>query len=293
MSLTKIWRITLLTNPDKCNLRCGLCFLRQRKSPFGMGEMPWEIAEKAVRTYAAQGLREVIPSTMGEPLLYSQFEKLECLVSELNLRLNVTTNGSFPRKGAERWARELLPIASDIKVSCWGVEKSIWEFLCPGMDVGAYLRNLETLVRVRKEIARDAERPPASITLQMAVSRANRGDVEKVLDLALSLEIERVKFNRAVFLSGNPLRGEELPPDDFLDASPLKDLPIRIEGTFLRKPGENFFFESCPFLGRELWILPDGSTEPCPDPEARYGSRDAENRCERCLLFPRGTFSKR
>ncbi len=258
-----------------------------------MGEMPWETAEKAVRAYALQGLREVIPSTMGEPLLYSQFEKLERLVSELNLKLNVTTNGSFPRKGADRWARELLPIASDIKVSCWGVKKSVWKILSPGMDVEAYLRNLETLVRVRNGLSRNAAHPPASITLQMAVSKTNRRDVEDVLNLAISLGLDRVKFNRAVFLSGSPLCGEELPPDDFLDVSPFRDSPIRIEGTFLRKPGDSGGLETCPFLGKELWILPDGSTEPCPDPEARYGIRKVENRCERCLLFPRRAFSER
>mgnify|MGYP006315384713 CR=1 FL=1 len=43
-----IWRITLLTNPDKCNLSCPLCFLRQRNVPFGLGEMPFEIARSAI-----------------------------------------------------------------------------------------------------------------------------------------------------------------------------------------------------------------------------------------------------
>ena len=60
-----LWRMTLLTNPDRCNLQCALCFLKQRRHQFGKGEMPWEIAEKAVRKFAVEGIREVIPSTMG------------------------------------------------------------------------------------------------------------------------------------------------------------------------------------------------------------------------------------
>lgn len=285
--MEKIWRITLLTNPDLCNLRCRLCFLRQRKRPFGMGEMPWEIAEKAIRKYALHGLCEVIPSTMGEPLLYSQFEKLERLVAELGLKLNLTTNGSFPGKGAERFARELLPISSDIKVSCWGVKDSTWNVLCPGMNVQAYMENLETLVRVRKELFRDSGGLLSSLSLQMTVTKTNRAEVFSVLELASSLGLDRVKLNRAVFLSSARRCGEELSPGDFLDASTVRELPVRIEGTFLRPIGWEAFPVKCPFPGRELWILPDGSTEPCPDPEFRYGNRDAKNRCERCLLFPR------
>ncbi len=252
-----------------------------------MGEMPWEIAERAIRKYARQGLREVIPSTMGEPLLYSQFENLERLVSELKLKLNITTNGSFPLKGAERLARELFPISSDIKVSCWGVKESSWNVLCPGMDVRSYLENLETLVRVRRELSRDSGRALASLSLQMTVTRTNRAEVLPVLELAASLGFDRVKLNRAVFLSSARRPDEELSPGDFLDVSTVGNLPVRIEGTFLRPAGEGIASGKCPFPGRELWILPDGSTEPCPDPEFRYGIRDMENRCERCLLFPR------
>ena len=80
ISRLKMHRITLLTNPDKCNLHCPLCFLNQRAGcgrKFGMGEMPFEIARAAIEKYAAERdasgkrlLQEVIPSTMGEPLLY-------------------------------------------------------------------------------------------------------------------------------------------------------------------------------------------------------------------------------
>ena len=76
-------RITLLTNPDKCNLRCALCFLRQNGIVSFSGEMPFETAKAAIEKYAAEKdssgnslLKEVIPSTMGEPLLYSRCENL-------------------------------------------------------------------------------------------------------------------------------------------------------------------------------------------------------------------------
>jgi MoaA/NifB/PqqE/SkfB family radical SAM enzyme len=289
----RIWRITLLTNPDVCNLDCLLCFLRQRKRDFGMGEMSWTVAERAVRKYAGEGAREVIPSTMGEPLLYTQFDRLERLVQELGLKLNVTTNGSFPLKGAERWGRELLPISNDIKVSCWGVEKSAWENLCPGMPLKAYFENLKTLARVKKELSLQTPAQLASLTLQMAVSKSNRKDVENVLELAADLNFDRVKLNRAVFLSDTAARIEALPPEDFWDAGKMQGkFPLRLEGTFLQNPAERSPLRECPFLDREVWILPDGSVEPCPDPGARFGTKNSEDRCERCLLFPKNGFAK-
>lgn len=289
-----LWRITLLTNPDVCNLHCRLCFLNQRGRSFGKGEMPWEVAERAVRTYAAKGVREVIPSTMGEPLLYTHFEKLEQLVQELGIRLNVTTNGSFPRKGALAWAKELLPISNDIKVSCWGASSQSWDALSPGMDAHAYWQNLKTLVETRRELSQDSARPLSQISLQMAVSRTNRGDVEQVIERALEWGIDRVKLNRAVFLShSEALRKEEqLSPDDFWDVSKSATLPVKLEGTFLYPATRCAPISECPFLGRELWVLPDGLVEPCPDPENRFqGIPPGKNRCEICHLFPKKFFS--
>ncbi len=293
-NVNSLWRITLLTNPDVCNLRCALCFLKQRGTSFGKGEMPWEIAENAVRTYAARGIREVIPSTMGEPLLYSQFEKLEQLVQELGLKLNVTTNGSFPRKGTAVWAKELLPISSDIKVSCWGFEQKSWDVLCPGMDVRTYLKNWKILLQVRKELSESIASPLSKLSLQMAVCKTNRCDVERVIEFAAELGIDRVKLNRAVFLSHSEAlqKAEQLSPGDFLDASRFAGWPIKLAGTFLSLPTKKEVLYKCPFWGRELWVLPDGSTEPCPDPENRFsGLAPGKDRCEICQLFPKKFFS--
>lgn len=288
------WRITLLTNPDLCNLHCALCFLNQRGRSYGKGEMPWEVAEKAVRTYAACGIREVIPSTMGEPLLYSHFENLVRLVQELGLKLNVTTNGSFPKKGALAWAQELLPVSADIKVSCWGTSQKSFDILCPDVCFSTYLQNLKTLAEERQKLLSGSAENLSRLSLQMAVCKTNREDVERAVELAAELGFDRVKLNRAVFLSHSKAlkEREELPPEDYLDRRALERLPVKLEGTFLYPATEAPRLECCPFFGRELWILPDGSTEPCPDPGNRFeGLPQGKNRCEICHLFPKRFFS--
>ena len=144
-------RITLLTNPDKCNLRCALCFLRQRGIVSYSGEMPFETAKAAIEKYAAERdeagnllLKEVIPSTMGEPLLYSKFENLLHLCEMTGVKMNLTTNGTFPGKwGTPSVMFELVQACSDIKISTLAYE------------MGGFLRNLwrenvEKLIECRK-----------------------------------------------------------------------------------------------------------------------------------------------
>lgn len=251
--------------------------------------MPWEIAERAVRRFAAKGVFEVIPSTMGEPLLYSQFEKLERLVGELGLKLNVTTNGTFPGKGAAAWARELLPVSKDIKISCWGTSRRSLDTLCPGLDPRVYFENVESVLRVRRELL-EAGKSAATVSLQMAVCRTNLREVEELVEWAAAAGVDRVKLNRAVFLSHSIglQKSEGLLPGEFWTGNP--DLSVKLEGSFLHPVGamRNFGEGECPFLGRELWILPDGSVEPCPDPENRFwGTPPGKGRCEICRLFPR------
>ena len=46
---------------------------------------------------------------MGEPLLYREFEQIIDLCHEFKVKLNLTTNGTFPKLGAEKWAGRSFP----------------------------------------------------------------------------------------------------------------------------------------------------------------------------------------
>jgi hypothetical protein len=73
-----------------------------------------------LRAFAPHGLREVIPSTIGEPFLYPHFAELVELCRELNLKMNITTNGTFPGGGVTFWMPKIAPLLSDIKISALG-----------------------------------------------------------------------------------------------------------------------------------------------------------------------------
>ena len=103
------WRITFDTNPDDCNLHCIMC---EEHSPFstlqreriqaGKPKRRMDIALIRRILEEAQGtpLREIIPSTMGEPLVYRHMDEIIELCAQYGVKLNLTTNGTFPGRGA-------------------------------------------------------------------------------------------------------------------------------------------------------------------------------------------------
>ena len=288
-------RVTLLTNPDVCNLHCPLCFLNQRAFAFGLGEMPFEVARAAIEKYAAERdasgkrlLREVIPSTMGEPLLYSHFDELLELCRALEIPLNLTTNGTFSGKwGSEAAMELLLRSCSDIKVSYLASEQ-----------FDGWKANVEKLVRVRDRLrenaesagdasvkcAETAESRVATISLQVTLHKKNLQEVPEIVSWVSAIGIDRVKWNKVVLLSSASQALREMYA---LDDALLESLRNHLRsGEFsasnVKHEGSLFFndsadicavggkCESCPFAD-EVWVWPDGHEDHCPNPEKRFG----------------------
>ena len=324
-------RVTLLTNPDVCNLHCPLCFLNQRallncdvancnkeRRAFGMGEMNFEIARAAVEKYAAERdvsgkrlLREVIPSTMGEPLLYSHFDELLELCRALEIPLNLTTNGTFPGKWGRDAAMELLlRSCSDIKVSYLASER-----------FDGWKANVEKLVRLRDKLREKAgcedadcagnagaeadcartadvecadarvvsftsvEPRVATVSLQVTLHKKNLQDVPELVSWASAIGVDRIKWNKVVLLS---TVSQELREMYALNDAQLESLRDEFRsGEFsasnVKHEGSLFFkncadqcavggkCESCPFAD-EVWVWPDGHEDHCPNPERRFGA---------------------
>ena len=126
------WRITFDTNPDDCNLHCIMC---EDHSPYSSTQperlsaglprrrMDIELIRRVLADSVGTPLREIIPSTMGEPLLYRDFDEIPDLCAWYGVKLNLTTNGTFPRRGARGWAERIVPVTSDVKVSWNGFAK--------------------------------------------------------------------------------------------------------------------------------------------------------------------------
>jgi MoaA/NifB/PqqE/SkfB family radical SAM enzyme len=272
-------RLTLLTNPDVCNLRCPLCFLNQRGRGAGLGEMPFEVARAAVEKFAvrdaagADPLREVIPSTMGEPLLYSKFAELLELCRSHGIPMNLTTNGTFPgRWGSDEGMETLLRACSDIKVSTLPYEVG-------GLEELEWLRNVEMLLESRRRLEQAGKRA-ASASLQVTLHRENFEHAGQLLRWAETVGISRVKWNPVVFLKCAPaeLRERFALPEGAQEQlrSVLRSEKVRCEGSLYFEGdgscavGGSCSQKACPFAD-EVWVWPDGHEDHCPNPERRWG----------------------
>ena len=104
---------------------CTHSIYNNRKTRLKRQLLPLNVLQRILQQGVRLAVKEIIPSTMGEPLLYPYFHVFVEQIKGSETLLNVTTNGTFPIKGAEAWARELLPITSDTKISINSIAKSI------------------------------------------------------------------------------------------------------------------------------------------------------------------------
>lgn len=289
------WRITFDTNPDTCNLKCVMCeehsphsLLQLRRKDEGRPrrEMPIELLERVVAEAAPRGLREVIPSTMGEPLLYEHFERIVDVCRAHGVKLNLTTNGTFPRLGARAWAERLVPVTSDVKISWNGATKETHERVMLGSDWERSLDNVREFVAVRDAHAAGGGNR-CRVTFQLTFLETNVGELADVVRLAARLGVDRVKghhlwahFDAIADLSmrrgPDAIRRWNAAVHDAEEAARTHRLPdgraVLLENIFALDetatqdlaPGG-----PCPFLGQEAWVSAQGRFDPCCAPDAQ------------------------
>ena len=197
------WRITFDTNPDNCNLRCIMCeehsphsTLQAQRRAAGRARAPdgyLALIRRVLEDSRVHGLREIIPSTMGEPLLYEGFEEILDLCREFGVKLNLTTNGTFPRPGcagvgradrAGHFRREdLLERRHARRPTRRIMLGSRWEQV---------LENVRAFVAVRDAHAA-AGGNRCRVTFQLRSSRRNVDELADVVRLAAPLGVDRVK----------------------------------------------------------------------------------------------------
>lgn len=310
-----IRRLTLVTNPDACNLRCPLCFLNQRGFAYGKGEMPWNVAKSAIDKYAG-ALKEIIPSTMGEPLLYSKFSELLDYSFALGIPLNLTTNGSFPGVwGTCEGLSKLVCACSDIKVSCMGFSEDVVREMMPGLTFEKWKANVVRLLEVvnglKNGVGNTEKKSATTVSLQVTLHRKLLPQACEILAWAESAGIARIKWNLPVFLECAESLRTYYSVDDVTLAelrSVLRSKKIRSEGSlFFNRQSMMFGINEragsndengrtgcndengrtgCVFFKDEIWVMPDGSEQHCPNPERRFGNPGAPGaNCESCIMF--------
>jgi MoaA/NifB/PqqE/SkfB family radical SAM enzyme len=240
------------------------------------------LAERVLDERRGSALREVIPSTMGEPLLWAGLDGLVDQCTERALSLNVTTNGTFPGRGAASWAARLVPVASDVKISWNGATTATAAAVMPGLSLDAAVENVRALVAARDAHAREGGRR-CGVSFQVTAQEANVHELADIVRLAASLGVDRVKLHHlqprlpgllsaslrrspeAIARWNGAVRAARAAADG---ARVLLQNAVELASD-PRAPAP---LGPCPFVGREAWIHPDGRFAPCPHPAALRGT---------------------
>jgi len=287
MSVAKYpWRITFDTNPDLCNRRCIMC---ERHSDFAEKSrqnriMPFDMIEKVVAETAPLGLREIIPSTMGEPLLYADFERIVELCRRYKIKLNLTTNGSFPKRGAKDWAEIIVPVTSDVKFSWNGAAKKTYESVMIGSVWEESLRNLKTFIAVRDEHFKNGG-SRCRVTFQVTFMEINTPELADIVKTAVDFGVDRVKGHH-LWVNSREMSEENMrrSPDSVKRWNEAVKKALRAAEEYKLADGRSVILENireldydaggelvqngvCPFLGQEAWFNTKGEFAPCCAPD--------------------------
>lgn len=289
------WRITFDTNPDDCNLRCIMC---EEHSPFsplqkarraeGRPKRRMDVAliRRVLHETAGKGVREIIPSTMGEPLLYEDFDVILDLCAVFDVKLNLTTNGTFPRRGARDWAERIVPVTSDTKISWNGATRATQEQIMVGSRWDKVLGNLRTFIEVRDAHAASGGNR-CRVTLQVTFLESNVHELAEIVRLAAELGVDRVKGHH-LWAHFDEIQDQSMrrSPEAIARWNAAVRDAQRVAATHLLPNGQQVLLENifelddeavrdlappgdCPFLGQEAWVSAEGRFNPCCAPDAQ------------------------
>jgi MoaA/NifB/PqqE/SkfB family radical SAM enzyme len=285
------WRITFDTNPDDCNLHCIMCEQNSINDPAPNNRkgklkrrMDISLIRKVLIDMKDSALREIIPSTMGEPLLYKHMNEIIEMCNEYGIKLNLTTNGTFPILGARAWAQQITPVASDVKISWNGACKETQEFIMEGADWEQQLHNAATFIQVRDEIASKGINR-CSVTFQMTFMEANVLELPEIVKLAAQLGVDRVKGHH-LWIHSKEMEPQSLRRNSRSIAkwNLIVDEVYKAADKYRLTDGSKVFVDNifplsndstvdiapnsvCPFLGKEAWVSAEGRFDPCCAPD--------------------------
>jgi len=289
-----LWRITLDTNPEDCNLSCTMC---EEHSPFSKfireklngkrRRMPKEWLESIFQQAKALGVKEIIPSTMGEPLLYKHFAYIIELCYKYGIKMNLTTNGTFPKtteKSVTEWAKLLVPITTDVKISWNGATAQTAQKIMLKINFDEAIANVREFIRIRNEHFK-ATGYKCRVTFQLTFMQNNMHELADIIALAAKLDVDRVKGHQlwAHFDEIKDLSMKHS-AESILQWNKYVEEAYKAQEKYRKHNGEKVILENiipieinesqeipenynCPFLGKELWISPTGKISPCCAPD--------------------------
>jgi len=220
--------------------------------------------------------------------MYKHFPEIIEICKANNVKLNLTTNGTFLGRGVHEWGNMILPVASDVKISWNGASSETAEKVMIGSRFDKQLQNLKDFLKIRDQVA-TTQGNRATVTLQLTFMEVNLKEIPEVVKLAISLGVDRIKGhhlwahfkeikhqnmrrNEEAINKWNAIVAEcqQIAKENLLP----NGKQIVLENIFalnLQATTEIHPAATCPFLGKEAWVNAEGRFDPCcaPDQERK------------------------
>lgn len=297
--MQRLYRLTLDTNPEDCNLNCIMCEEHSRYSSFKdelydstgikARRMPSAWIDEIFQEAKSLGVEEIIPSTMGEPLLYKDIDKFFHLAKMYGIKINLTTNGTFPGKNIKKWAELIIPVTSDTKISLNGASKDVAESIMQGLTFNEHITNLKSFVEYR-DLHYKISGYYSRITLQLTFMQCNMHQLPNIIELAADVGVDRIKGHH-LWTHFDEIKGLSFKKDEksISEWNSIVDQANKAAGLYRKPNGEKILLEQvdyldtketntipdsyeCPFLVKELWVSATGKISPCCAPDKERDS---------------------
>lgn len=220
-----------------CNLQCTYC--PREDTPYGLGMMTQAQFERLIDQISGHTLIVAL-HLWGEPLLHKGLAEMIRYARRSGIGTYISSN--FNRL-TEAQARDLIRAKLDLLTVCVdGSEQETYEVFRKGGKLSKVLQNIETFMRVRREMGARAPH----VEMQFLVTPQTEHEVGRMKRLAARLGVDSFK------------------------AKPVYPIMVERKGEFVMPGGEEFYpikrrakRKTCWWLWRTVTIGWEGSVLPC------------------------------
>ncbi len=226
-----------------CNLNCSMCF-RHGWIDEKIGTMSAETVDRLLTvSQDLPGLKQVMFSGMGEPLVNPHIEKMIAAFYRRGVRTELLTNGTMLT--AEK-IQSLIHSGLDMLwVSVDGFDRKSYENVHIGSQFDLITQNLDTFNRFRGD---------CKLGITFVIMKDNVHELEKINAFADRYCVDTINLSYAI-------PGEAITPEDT-----LYDSEYAIGKQHRVKAGNHTFIEKdyCPFVGENgCFVKWNGDIVPC------------------------------
>lgn len=178
----------------KCNLNCKICMRSNEVNC----DMSLELFKSIIDQLKYPGLltRSINLTGLGEPLLNPHLVDMVKYASEKKLKVGFTDNFTLMDRNK---SFNLIEAGLDsMHVSFDSSSKQKFEEIRGGANFDQVLDNIRIFVRTRREL--NSRRP--TIMLHSTISRENIGEIQQLISLGESLEVDGIYLRKHIGLDG-------------------------------------------------------------------------------------------